>query len=65
MQKSYKDWKNSPDGMKAAADAENMTKAERIAEIMRILMTLAGEPKEAILSMQLACLRNDAERETQ
>lgn len=44
----FEAWKKSPEGKKAAADAEKMTREEKIADIMRILMTLAGEPEDAI-----------------
>ena len=42
---------------------DTMTKAEKIAEIMRILMTLAGEPEEAIQAMMKKCLEGGADHE--
>lgn len=53
----FEAWKKSPEGKKAAADADTMTKAEKIAEIMRIMMTLAGEPEDAIRDMMQKCLK--------
>lgn len=46
---------------KKQKNPETMTKAEKIADIMGILMKLAGEPKEAILAMQVKCLKEGAE----
>lgn len=53
----FEAWKKSPEGKKAAADAEKMTREEKIAEIMRILMTLAGEPEDAIREQVQMCLK--------
>ena len=53
----FEAWKQSPEGKKAAEDADKMTKAEKIADIMRILMTLAGEPEDAIRDMMQKCLK--------
>lgn len=52
-------WKETPEGKQAAADADKMTKAEKIAEIMRIMMTLAGEPEEAIVKQVAKCLQSE------
>ena len=40
-----------------------MTKAEMIAEIIRIMMKLAGEPEEAIEAQMKKCLEGGADHE--
>lgn len=53
----FEAWKQSPEGKKAAVEADKMTREEKIADIMRILMTLAGEPEDAIRDMMQKCLK--------
>lgn len=59
----FEAWKQSPEGKAAAARADKMTREEKIAEIMRILMTLAGEPEEAIRDQMQKCMKGGAENE--
>lgn len=54
-------WKETPECKQAAADADKMTKAQKIAEIMRVMMTLAGEPEEAIAAQVAKCLQEGGE----
>lgn len=54
---SFQAWKETAEGKKAAAEADTMTREQKIAEIMRILMTLAGEPEEAIAAQVAKCLK--------
>lgn len=56
MTKEFEEFKK-----KQQKNTETMTKAEKIADIMGILMKLAGEPEEAILAMQVKCLKEGAE----
>jgi hypothetical protein len=60
---SFQAWKETAEGKKAAAEADKMTREEKIADIMRILMTLAGEPEEAIRDQMQKCMKGGAENE--
>lgn len=45
---NFSEWKQTEAGKQAAADADRMTKDEKIREIMRIIMKLSGVPDDAI-----------------
>lgn len=60
---NFQEWKQTEDGKQAAADADKMTKAQKIAEIMRIMMKIAGEPEEAIEAQMKKCLEGGADHE--
>lgn len=60
---SFQAWKETAEGKKAAAEADKMTREEKIADIMRILMTLAGEPEEAIAAQVAKCMKGGVDHE--
>lgn len=52
-------WRNSPEGRAAAAKADRMTKQEKIADILAIMMRIAHEPEEEIERMRQKCLTSE------
>lgn len=57
---SFENWKRSPEGRAAADHAGKMSKQEMVAEILTILMRLAGESDAAIAEQREKCLRGGA-----
>lgn len=62
---NFQELKQTEDGKRAAADADKMTKAQKIAEIMRIMMQIAGEPESAIQAMVNKCLQTESQSGSQ
>lgn len=55
----FEAWKQSPEGKAAAAKADRMTKAEKIADIICTLMRISHEPEEEIERMRQKCLASE------